>query len=130
MTQPSFKRPQPSSFGQNNYGSHGNFGGGGHKDASNSKGPCGQSKYAKADSKGPSKSTSFNKNMKRAKSGSDKNYDFWNRAKKGMYADEFNRRLDNNACINCGEVGHRFHDCPKPKPWLLESVLDCVVPTY
>ncbi len=75
MTQPSFKRPQPSSFGQNNSDSHGSFGGSGHKGVSSSKGPWGQSKDAKAFSKGPSKSTSFNKNMKRGKSGSDKNYD-------------------------------------------------------
>ena len=75
MSQPSLKRPQPSIFWQNNAGSHGSFGGSGHKDASGSKGPWGQSKNAKADSKGPSKSTSFNKYMKRRKSGSDRNYD-------------------------------------------------------
>jgi hypothetical protein len=40
MTQPSFNRPQPSSFGQNNVDIHGSFGGSGHKGASSSKGPC------------------------------------------------------------------------------------------
>ncbi len=90
MTQPGFKRPRPSSIGQNNSGSHGSFGGSGHKGTSDCKGPWGQSKDAKSESKGPSKSTSFNKNMKREKSGSDKNYDSWNRAKKRLSADEFN----------------------------------------
>jgi hypothetical protein len=42
MTQPSFKRSQPSIFGQNNFGSHGNFGGNAHKGASKSKEPWGQ----------------------------------------------------------------------------------------
>ncbi len=116
MTQPSFKRPQPSIFGQSNFGSHDNFGGSGHKGASSNKGPWGQSKDDKAESRGSLNSTSFNKNMKREKSGSDMNYDYWNMAKKRLSADEFNRRRNNNACINCAEVVHRFNDCPKPKP--------------
>jgi hypothetical protein len=64
VTQPNFKRPQQSNFGQNTFGSHGSFGSSGHKGASNSKGPWGQSKDAKANFKGPSKSTPFKK-MKR-----------------------------------------------------------------
>ncbi len=74
MTQPSLKRPRSSSCGQNNSGSHGSFGGSGHNGPSSTKGSWGQSKDAKAYSKGPSKSTSLNKNMKRGKSGFDKNY--------------------------------------------------------
>jgi hypothetical protein len=31
--------------------------------------------------------------------------------------------------MNCGEVGHVFNDCPKPKPWLLESVVDKAIST-
>ncbi len=52
MTQPNFKRPQPSNFGNNNSGSHGSFGGSDHKGGSSNKGPWGQSKDAKADFKG------------------------------------------------------------------------------
>ncbi len=115
VTQPNFKRPQQSNFGQNTFGSHGNSGSSGQKDASSSKGPWGQSKDAKADLKVPSKSTPFKK-MNREQSGSVRNYDSKNLAKKRLSADEFNRRRKTNACINCGEVGHRFKDCPKPKP--------------
>jgi hypothetical protein len=61
MTQPSFERPQPSSFRHNNSSSHGSFGGNDNKVASSSKGPRGQSKDVNAHSKGPSKSTSFKK---------------------------------------------------------------------
>ncbi len=41
ITDPSFKRPQPSWFGQNNSCSHGIFAGSGHKGASIIKGPWG-----------------------------------------------------------------------------------------
>ncbi len=116
MTQPNFKRPQLSNFGQKHFGNHGSFGGSDHKGASGSKGPWGQSKDDKADFKGPSKSTSFNKNMKRERSDSEKNYDSWNKAKKRLTTNEYNRLRKTNACINCGEVGHKFNDCPKPKP--------------
>ncbi len=34
MTQPTFKRPRPTSFGQKNAGGHGSFRGGGTKGAS------------------------------------------------------------------------------------------------
>ena len=61
MTQPNFKRPQLSNFGQKNSGSHGSFGGSGQKGASGSKGPWGQSKDDKANFKVSSKSVSFNK---------------------------------------------------------------------
>jgi hypothetical protein len=31
--------------------------------------------------------------------------------------------------MNCGELGHVFNECPKPKPWLLGSVVDIAVST-
>ncbi len=66
MTHSNFKRPQQPCFGQNTFGSHGSFGDNGHKGASSSKGPWGQSKDAKADFKKTDKSVSFKK-MKREK---------------------------------------------------------------
>ena len=116
MTQPNFKRPQLSNFGQKNSGSHGSFGGSGQKGASSSKGPWGQSKDEKADFKGSSKSVSFNNNLKREKSDTERNFESWNRAKKRLSTNEYNKRRKTNACINCGEVGHKFSECPKPKP--------------
>jgi len=46
----------------------------------------------------------------------DKSFEFWNKAKGKLTDDEYNKRRRTNACINCGEVGHKFSDCPKPKP--------------
>ena len=46
-----------------------------------------------------------------------------NKAKDKLTADEYNKRRRTSACINFGEVGHKFSDCSKPKPWLLESVI-------
>ena len=43
------------------------------------------------------------------------NYDSWNKAKDKLTADEYNKRRRTNACINCGEVGYKFSDCPKLK---------------
>ncbi len=71
MTQPTFKRPQPTNFGQKNFDSHNSFGVSGSKGASSSKGPWGQSKEAKAQCKGLTKSASFDKNVKRERSTSD-----------------------------------------------------------
>jgi hypothetical protein len=116
MTQPTSKRPQFSNSGQKNSGSHGSFGGSGQKGASSSKGPWGQSKDEKADFKGSSKSVSFNNNLKREKSDTERNFESWNRAKKRLSTNEYNKRRKTNACINCGEVGHKFSECPKPKP--------------
>ncbi len=67
--------------------------------------------------------------MKRERCSSEKKYDSWNWAKKRLSAHEFHRRRKNNACVNCGEVFHRFSDCPKPNPWLLKSVVDSAIPT-
>ncbi len=108
--------PQPTNVWHNKSGGCGSFGGSGDKGASNSKGPWGQSKDVKADFKGLVKSTSFDKNVKRERSISDRNYDSWNTAKKPLFADEFNSRRKDNVCINCDEVGHRFNGSPKPKP--------------
>jgi hypothetical protein len=46
----------------------------------------------------------------------DKSFESWNKAKGKLTDDEYNKRRRTNACINCGEVGHKFSDCPKPKP--------------
>ncbi len=66
--------------------------------------------------------------MKREKGGSKTNYNSWNKAKEQLTVNEYNRRRSNNACIKCGELGHKFNDYPKPKPWLLESVVDSTIP--
>jgi len=55
-------------------------------------------------------------------------YDSWNKAKAKLTEDEFKKRRRTNGCINCGVAGHRFPDCPKPKPLLLESVIDSTTP--
>jgi hypothetical protein len=85
MTQPAFKRPQPTTLGQNNSGCHGNFRGDGNKGASSRHGPWKTSKDAKVDFKGHFKSTSFDINSKRDRSSSDRNYDSWNIAKKRLF---------------------------------------------
>ncbi len=113
-------------LGQNNFDSRGNFGDSGNKGTSSNTRPWGQSKDVKAYLKGHVKSTSFDKNMKRERSGSERNYESSNMAKKRTSADEFNKRRRNNSCISCGEVGHRFNDCPNTKK---ESVVDVEVPT-
>ncbi len=46
----------------------------------------------------------------------DKFFDSRNKAKGKLTDDEYNKRRITNACINCGEEGHKFSDCPKPKP--------------
>ena len=46
----------------------------------------------------------------------EKSFDYWNKGKGKLTEDEYNKRRRTNACINCGEVGHKFSDCPKPKP--------------
>ena len=59
---------------------------------------------------------SFNPDKKikydKATSGS-KSRDSWNKAKAKLTEDEFNKRRRTNACINCGEVGHKFLRCPQ-----------------
>jgi hypothetical protein len=116
MPTPSFKH-QYGSNNQNNRGSFGNFGGNGSKGASSSKGYWGHLKDAKTGFKGSAKSPTSGKQVKRERSTSDlKDYDSWNRAKAKLTADEYNKRRRINACINCGEVGHKFSACPKPKP--------------
>jgi hypothetical protein len=74
-------------------------------------------KDAKADFKSPLKSYNSDKKVKheKATSGS-KSYDLWNKAKAKLTQDEFNKRRRTNACINCGEVGLKFSNCPKPTP--------------
>ncbi len=76
----------------------------------------GHPKNAKADFKGSSKSTTFDKHFKRERSDNNKNYESWSKAKKRLTTDEINRRNNTSACMNCDEVGHVFKECPKPKP--------------
>jgi hypothetical protein len=76
----------------------------------------GRPKEARADFKGSSKSATFDKHFKRERSDNSNNYDSWNKAKKRLTTDEINRRRNTCACMNCAEVGHKFIECPKPKP--------------
>ncbi len=46
----------------------------------------------------------------------DKAFESLNKDKGKLTDDEYNKRHRTNACINCVEVGHKFSDCPKPKP--------------
>ncbi len=84
MTQPNFKRRQPTILGQNSSGSNGNFGGSGSKVPLVARNR-GNSKDVKKYFKGHVNSTSFDKNVKREKSSSDRNCDSWNRAKKRIF---------------------------------------------
>ena len=79
-------------------------------------GSWGHPKDAKEDSKGSSKSTTFDRHFKRERSTNNKSYDSWNKAKKRLTTNEINKRRNTSASMNCGEVGHVFNDCPKPKP--------------
>jgi hypothetical protein len=45
-----------------------------------------------------------------------------------LIIDELNKRCRTNACMDCGEVGHKLSECPKPKPRLLESVVVFAMP--
>jgi hypothetical protein len=116
MPMPPYK-PSHGSIGHNSHGGHNNFGGNGSKGASASKSNWGHHKDAKADFKSSSKSYNSDKKMKYEKvaSGS-KSYDSWKKAKAKLTEDEFNKRRRTNACINCGEAGYKFSNCPKPKP--------------
>ncbi len=69
-------------------------------------------------------SNTFNTSLKLERSTSDRNLNSSKRAKRRLSANKFNKRRKTNACINCGEVVHLFNDCPKPKPRLLERVVD------
>jgi len=128
MPTPPYKRSQ-GSIGQSSHGNHNNFGGNGSKGASATKSNWGQPKDVKANLKSPVKSCNSDKKIKYEKAAScSKSYDSWNKAKANLTENEFNKRRRANACINCGEIGHKFFNCPKPKPGLLESVIDSTVP--
>jgi hypothetical protein len=116
MPMPSYKRPH-GSIGHSRHVSHNNFGGNGSKGASSKKITWVHLKDTKADFKSASKSYIFDKKVKheKATSGS-KSYDSWNNANAKLTEDEFNKLCRTNACTNCGEVGHKFSNCPKPKP--------------
>ena len=116
MQQPNAKRPQPIVYGQNNSGSHGSFGPSSSKSGPNTLKSWGHPNDAKAYFKGSSKSTTFDNHSERERSSNSMNCESWNRAKKRISPDEFNLRRNTSACMNFGEVGHVFNDCPKPKP--------------
>ena len=116
MPPPMSKRLQSTGFGQNTFGSHGNFGANNSKGVSNTMKSWGHSKSVKADFKESSRSVTFNKQTRRDRNDNSKNYESWNKAKKRLTSDEINRRRNTDACMNCGEVGYVFKDCPKPKP--------------
>jgi hypothetical protein len=116
MPQPTSKRHQRDVYGQNNSGSYGSFGASGSKGIPRTEGSWRHLKDAKAEFKGSSKSTTFDKHFKRERSTSSKNYDSWNKAKKRSSTDEINIRRNTCACMNCGVVGHVFNGCSKPKP--------------
>jgi hypothetical protein len=66
----------------------------------------------------PNAKAPVDKSGKRKVSFSDTNnkgFDQWNKAKSKLTEEEFNKRRRTFACINCGEVGHKFADCTKPK---------------
>ena len=115
---PSNKRPHDNT-GHNNYDNYGSFGNNVSKSASSSNVSWGHPKDAKADFISPSKSHISDKKAKFSTSGfkseSNNNYESWNKAKDNLTADEYNKLRRTNAYINCGEVGHRFSDCPTVK---------------
>ena len=116
MTQLTSKRHEPIFFRQNNASSHGNFGASDSKRIPNTMESWERPKDTKAYLKGSSKSTTFDTHSKRERSTSSKNYDSWNKDKKRLSTDEINTRLNACTCMHGGEMGHKFNDCPKPKP--------------
>jgi hypothetical protein len=103
---PSYKRPQ-GGIDQSNHGSHNNFGGNRSKCAFGSKLNWGILKDTKADFKSPLKSYNSDNKVKHEEATScSKNYDSRNKTKAKLTEDGLNTRRRNNACINCGEVGH------------------------
>ncbi len=46
-----------------------------------------------------------------------KKKDSWIKAKQKMSPAEFQQRIKTGSCINCGEQGHIFEACTKPKPF-------------
>ncbi len=45
-----------------------------------------------------------------------KEKDSWIKAKQKLSPAEFQQRIQTGSCINCGEQGHIFEACTKPKP--------------
>jgi hypothetical protein len=124
----SYKRPRVS-IGQSSHCSHNSVEGNGSKGASNINLTCGHLKDTKADFNSPSKPYNFDKIVKTKKAtSSSKSYASWNKTKARLTEDEFNKRRQTNACINCGEDGHKSSNCPKPKPSPIESVIDSTIP--
>ena len=105
---PSFKKTSSNS---------GSFSDSGSKGFSNSK-KWSKSRDGSSNSKGFAKSSGHDKGSsgKRKVSFTEKPFESWNKAKSKLTEEEYNKRRRTNACINCGDVGHKFSDCPKPKP--------------
>jgi hypothetical protein len=104
----------PNNFKKSN-GSNGSFSSNNNKGFSVTK-KWSKSKDGASGSKGFTKSAGIDKGSKRKVSFTEKPYEAWNKAKSKLTEEEYNKRRRTNACINCGEVGHKFSDCPKPKP--------------
>jgi hypothetical protein len=96
---PSFKNP---------IGSSGNFSNNGSKQFSDSK-KMSKSKNGASTSKSfTTKSVGIDKKSKRKVAFTNKPFESYNKAKSKLNEEEYNKRRRTNACINCGEVGHKF----------------------
>jgi hypothetical protein len=67
-------------------------------------------------SKGFTKSAGIDKGSRRKVFFTEKPFESWNTAKSKLTEEEYNKRRRTMALINCGEVGHKFSECPKPNP--------------
>ena len=61
-------------------------------------------------------SVGIDKNSKRKGALIENPFEPWTTAKSKLAEEEYNKRRKTNACVNCGEVGHKFSECTKPKP--------------
>jgi len=116
MPMPPYKRSH-GRIGQSSHGSHNNFGGNGSKSAFGRKLNWGHSKDVKADFKSPRGLTFLTKKgstrkLRRVLKATTRE----TRLRQKIIEDELHKRRQTNACINCGEVGHKFSNVPKPKP--------------
>jgi hypothetical protein len=62
------------------------------------------------------KSKGFDPKKRKVGFEKEKPFEFWNKTKGKLTEEEYNKHRRTNACIHCGKVGHKFSDCPKPKP--------------
>ncbi len=116
MTHQKFDRAQPSNFGQNNYGSHGNLVGSGSNGASSTRDRGNSPRMLKQILKGILSRLILTRIRNRREVFRVEVTTPSNMAKNRLFGDEVIRRRTTVACVNCSEVGHMFNDCPKPKP--------------